>query len=270
MKIIICSYLIIISHILQGSEEQYPNFDNRLEIAKIIDEAVVGVWDEFDNKSLPFDEFRQKNGLQFERSSSYPYSGFYVQLDSKKRIRNLRTFSSGLLEGPSISWRENGLKFFEGHYKGGKKDGIFIYWSKKSSKISQQTYLNGKLDGLTVKWYLNGQMSSEQIFQNGKIISAIGWKPNGERCPLTRVVDGVGVLVVYDDFGEISLKKQHSDLDQEIVVEKYENGNTREEGFYKDGKKHGVWTYYRPDGVKQFQVTYRDGQRLTTKFLSPL
>ena len=76
------------------------------------------------------------------------------------------------------------------------KDGLYEYWSKNNIKILEQNFKNGKLDGLTVKRYQNGLKSSEQIFQDGKIITAIGWKPNGDRCPSTRVMDGVGVLVI--------------------------------------------------------------------------
>lgn len=250
--------------------EENPNLDNRLEIAKIIDEAVVGVWDEFSNKSLPFEEFRQKKGLQYERSSNYPYSGFYVQLDKNKRIRNLRTFKDGYLEGPSISWRENGLKFFQGNFLKGKKDGVASYWSKTNIKVSEQNYKDGKLDGLTIKWYQNGQKSSEQIFHNGKIVSAYGWRPDGERCPSTRVVDGVGILLLYDDFGEERAREKYSYEKSKRVVEKYENGKIREEGYSKNGKKEGIWIYYRLNGTEHFRITYRNGEEVKTEFSSPL
>ena len=116
------------------AEELNPDFDDPIELSKIIDEAIVGKWNEFSNKSLPFDEFRQKNGVQYEKSSSFPYSGYYVQLDEEERIRNLRTFHNGLLNGITLSWRKNGLKFFQGNFKEGKKDGVQIFWSEKNKK----------------------------------------------------------------------------------------------------------------------------------------
>ena len=100
VKPLIYFFIILYCHLqILLSEELNPNFDDPIELSKIIDEAIVGKWNEFSNKSLPFDEFRQKNGVQYEKSSSFPYSGYYVQLDEEERIRNLRTFHNGLLNG---------------------------------------------------------------------------------------------------------------------------------------------------------------------------
>jgi antitoxin component YwqK of YwqJK toxin-antitoxin module len=249
-----------------ASGEQYPNFDDRSVVTKIISNALVGEWDEFNNKSLPFAEFRQKQGLQYERAGTQPYSGFYIQLDGNKRIRNLRHFQEGVMDGPVVSWRENGLKFHQGNYSLGKIDGIQSSWSENNTKILEQNYQMGKLDGLSVRWFRNGQKSSEQIFQNGKIVTAIGWKPNGERCPSTRVVDGVGMLVIYNDFGEEADREEYVGNKQTRSIERYSNGNTREEGYYKNNLKDGLWIYYRVDGKEHFRVTYLEGKRVNAEF----
>ena len=56
----------IFTFFLNGEDKTIdPNFDNRLEVAEIVSDSVVGSWDEFTNKSLPFDEFKQKKGLQY-------------------------------------------------------------------------------------------------------------------------------------------------------------------------------------------------------------
>ena len=36
---------------------------------------------------------------------------------------------------------------------------------------------------------------------DGKLWTAIGWKPNGEKCPVTNAVDGNGVMVFYNEHG---------------------------------------------------------------------
>ena len=267
VKPLIYFFIILYCHLqILLCEELNPNFDDPIELSKIIDEAIVGKWNEFSNKSLPFDEFRQKNGVQYEKSSSFPYSGYYVQLDEEERIRNLRTFHNGLLNGITLSWRKNGLKFFQGNFKEGKKDGVQIFWSEKNKKTSEQIYKDGKLDGLSTKWYLNGNKSSEQIFSRGKLISAVGWKPNGDRCPSTRVREGVGVLVSYSDFGDESKRENFTNDEKKKVVEKYTNGKTREEGYYKNGRKDGLWIYYRLDGNENFRITYQEGKRINTEF----
>ena len=250
------------------AEEQYPDFNNPIEIAKIRAEAVLGTWTKLTNKTLPFDEFRQKNGIQYLRSDEYPYSGYYIQEDENSKIRSLRYFKEGLLDGPIVSWRENGLRFHQGFYQKGKKHGLFEFWSEENVKNLEQSFKDGNLDGLSIRWYKNGSKSSEQIFQNGKIITAIGWKPNGERCPSTRVVDGIGVLVIYDDFGEEQNREEFENKDGDRTIERYANGNIREEGFYKNGKKEGLWIFYSVDGTEHFRLTFREGIRIKTEFSS--
>jgi len=261
----------IFTFFLNGEDKtSHPNFDNRLEVAEIVSDSVVGTWDEFTNKSLPFDEFKQKKGLQYTRTGEYPYTGYYVQLDERKRIRSLRHFIDGLLEGPVVSWRENGQKFLLGYYRNGEKHGVWTTWTDQNLKSLEQNYMAGKLDGLSTRWYKNGQKSSEQIFGNGKIISAIGWKPDGERCPSTRVVGGVGVLVVYDDYGRETKRSELEGIIGDRTIERYENGNVREEGKYENGKKNGLWIYYRPNGNEHFRITYRNGEPVSKAFSGSL
>ena len=51
---------------------------------------------------------------------------------------------------------------------------------------------NGKQDGLVTKWYENGQKRQEENYKDYILMSAVGWKPNGDKCPVTNVKDGNG------------------------------------------------------------------------------
>ena len=37
------------------------------------------------------------------------------------------------------------------------------------------------------------------------------------------------------------------------------------EGTYKNGKEVGLWTYWRENGQKWREVTYKDGEQIETK-----
>ena len=50
---------------------------------------------------------------------------------------------------------------------------------------------------LEVTYYANGQRESVKRFKNGKLISALSWKPDGVKCPVTKVEEGNGIVVVY-------------------------------------------------------------------------
>ena len=60
---------------------------------------------------------------------------------------------------------------------------------------------DGKLNGLWTDWYENGQKSGERNYKDSKMMSVEAWKPNGEKCPVTNVKDGNGVLVIYNKDG---------------------------------------------------------------------
>lgn len=258
--------LLFVCLVGHGDESsRYIDFDDEAELAKVLSSAVIGEWHEFSNKSLPFGKFVQKIGLQYLRFDETPFSGWYAQIDANKKKRNLRHFTEGLPEGPIISWRSDGSKFHQGNYQKGRKHGLFSYWSEEGVKITEQHYNEGKLNGISNRWYQNGKKHSEQTFQNGKIVSAIGWMPNGNRCPSTKVVNGAGMLVVYDNLGQ---EKPQIVTNEKKSVERYENGNIREEGYYKNDKKDGIWIYYRFDGAEHFRVFYREGVRVRAEFSS--
>ena len=67
---------------------------------------------------------------------------------------------------------------------------------------SLSQYKDGKLDGMGIGWYGNGQKKLENAHKDGKLITAFSWKANGEKCPVTNVVDGNGVWVWYNLAGQ--------------------------------------------------------------------
>ena len=52
-----------------------------------------------------------------------------------------------------------------------------------------------------MKWLETGQKRWERTYKDGKIWTAVAWKPNGEKCPVSNVVRGNGVWVEYNDDG---------------------------------------------------------------------
>ena len=59
-------------------------------------------------------------------------------------------------------------------------------------------------------------------------------------------------FVLYDDYGQETKRKEYEESDENRTIELYENGNVREEGVYVNGKKNGLWIYYRPSGFEHF------------------
>ena len=62
-------------------------------------------------------------------------------------------------------------------------------------------FMDGVQDGLMTSWYESGQKRGEVNFFSGKVMSAKVWKPTGEKCPVSNVKDGNGVLLGYNEDG---------------------------------------------------------------------
>ncbi len=69
----------------------------------------------------------------------------------------------------------------------------------------------GKPNGLATGWYENGQKRQEENYKDYKLMSAVVWKPNGEKCPVTNVKDGHGLWVWYKEDGTESFRKTYKD-----------------------------------------------------------
>ena len=76
--------------------------------------------------------------------------------------------------------------------------GKAVDFYKNGQKEKEGNYTDGKLEGLRTLWYENEQKQEDWNFKDGKLISAEVWKPNGEKCPVTNVKDGNGVIVWYN------------------------------------------------------------------------
>ena len=97
-------------------------------------------------------------------------------------------------------------------------------WSKSmygNGQISSLTeWKDGEVHGLELAWYTpnekkNGKyvciMKSAKTWQDGKQMTVVAWKPNGDKCPVTNVVNGNGVWVVYDDDGTEGYRQTYKD-----------------------------------------------------------
>tara|TARA_Y100001934_G_scaffold136993_1_gene165319 strand:- start:15 stop:524 length:510 start_codon:yes stop_codon:yes gene_type:complete len=142
-------------------------------------------------KVVGFDKLQKRwkagSQLTYIPNQDTPFTGKAVDFHSNGQKWQERTYKDGKLDGPWNSWRENGQKAFEANWKDGKRD------------------------GLATDWYENGQKRREETYKDGKLMSAVGWKPNGEKCPVTNVKDGNGVLVWYNKDGTERFRYTYKD-----------------------------------------------------------
>ena len=171
------------------------------------------------------------------------FTGVTVAKGPNGKKSSETTFKDGNIDGLVTEWDENGQKKSEFIYsKDGKRNGLETQWYDNGQKEFEVTYKDEQEDGPWTFWYENGQMAEEGTSKDGNLVTAIAWKPNGEKCPDTNIVNGTGITCYYHD-----------------------NGQKRSEHTYKDGKEDGLSTSWYENGQKSWEGTFKDGEEISFK-----
>jgi len=160
--------------------------------------------------------------LYYAPNQQTPYTGWAKVMWGNEQVKLLAQYKNGKEGGLVTEWRKNGQKQAEITWKDGKPDGLVSYWHENGQKKFEANFQDGKPIGLETLWYRNGQKHSETFhkFQGRRIIlwTAFVWKPNGDKCSVTNLVNGNGVVVEYKEDG--TEKSRRSFKDGEIVETK--------------------------------------------------
>ena len=122
------------------------------------------------------------------------------------------------------------------------KDGPYVNYYESGKKRLSGHFKNGRPDGPMTNWYENGRKRSEARYKNGNLVSASVWKPDGQPCPITKIVAGSGILADY-----------------------HENGQQQLEGHFNNGKPDGLWTQWDENGKKKQETHYKNGKEISRK-----
>ena len=176
---------------------------------------------------VDYSKLQNRNGVTYLPNEETPFTGRAERLYENGQKRIERNYKDGKRDGLYSSWYENGQKMSEVKHKDGKADGLETVWYENGQWRRSGNHVDGKMDGVWTHWYENGQQRDELFYLGGYIVSAIVWKPDGEKCSMTDVKAGNGMVVKYMDDGTDWLRIS-----------------------YKDGEKHG------------YRLTYKDGERV--------
>ena len=122
----------------------------------------------------------------------------WYQNGQKEKEEN---FKEGKQDGVVTTWYENGQIKFKGASKDGKKDGVVTSWYENGQKKSEGNFKEGKQDGVVTSWYENGQIRMKRDYKTGKLMITEVWKPTGEKCPESNIVNGNGIELTYGPEG---------------------------------------------------------------------
>ena len=145
-----------------------------------------------------------KEGADIFRFVARVENGWVVMikiLSPGGKNHNLRSYQKGALLGRYIDWHPNGERLRDGDSGGEGKTGLWTEWHSNGQKKEEGVWENGKPVGIFEEWYENGQKATEQIFKEGRLSFGIVWKPDGSICKDSRVVNGTGQLLKYNQEG---------------------------------------------------------------------
>lgn len=138
--------------------------------------------------------------------------------------------SLGRWHGVVGDYYKNGKIQMKGKYTRDMKDGIFIYYSDRNTYQSAGRYNQERSVGKWENFHWNGALESEVYYGNETFTAT--------------VFDSLGTPQVINGNGR--------------AKRWYANGQLREEGEYRNGKKEGLWFGYRDDGKPYYKEEYRN------------
>jgi len=157
-------------------------------------------------------------------STEKPFSGWVKENYDNGRLKRLGYLNDGGKDGLWTSWHENGEKQLEIRYKKDVLHGKTSSWHPNGQKKSAGNIRDGEMDGPWEEWYENGWKERVQNCDFGKLVSATVWKPDGEKCPVSNVVNGKGELIDYNEDGTID--KRHTFKDGVGIEDSNRTGET--------------------------------------------
>ena len=179
-----------------------------------------GIWKKYYPKT---DQLRYEG--RFEHGKEIGEFKFYCE-DCKDKPTAVQTFNKKDDISEVKYFTKKGKLISEGKMNGKDRIGEWIYYQKNSKEImTRENYLNGELNGKTVTYYPNGKITEEIGYKNG-----IKEGENNYYSP-----DGILLKKLLHENGELHGPISYYDA----------NGNVVIEGNYMEGKKKGLWKYYK-------------------------
>lgn len=196
------------------------------------------------------DESGQRHGLwkkKYDNSEQIRYEG---KFDHGKEVGEFKYYCENCKDKPMIIRNFTGkdsvaeVKYFtkkgsiisEGKMSGKNRIGEWLYYHEKQNKLMmREFYKNDILDGAKTTFYPNGKITEESNYKNGVQEGANNYYSS----------EGVLLKKLSYTKGELQGEAYYYDA----------NGNVTIHGFYKNGKKNGLWQYYK-NGKVEMEETF--------------
>jgi len=169
-----------------------------------------------------------------------------------QQIDKVETYKDGeLIESIKLKYFSNGELSREIPYKDGKRDGPYKSYYENGQLKEEGTYKDDKMDGLWKEYLDNGKIDKELKYENYLLVLMVTY--------FYKEKDGIEVKMITDlyDFNNSGYDGPYKSY--------YENGQLKEEGTYKDGRRDGPFKFYYDNGQLKQEGDWKDGELIDFK-----
>lgn len=129
------------------------------------------------------------------------YSGWVKDTHPNQNLKSLGYLKNGQKQGLWINWYEDGKLESKKGWNNDFLEGVFKYWHPNGKLKVMGRTKDGEVDGIWQQFYTNGNKHYESVNKVGKLVSKKIWKINGELCDESKVENGTGTFVLFDENG---------------------------------------------------------------------
>lgn len=192
----------------------------------------------------------------------------------------------GLQEGEWTFWHPNGCESARGSYAKDVRTGAWTHWHDNGALRMRGSYAGERQVGPWEFWYPNGALQCRGAFADGRehgpwvhghdngAVAQRGLYVHGKRALQWEQFDALGRLVArgswFDDqpvgpWSQWSADGAEQQLQYPVpqgieqVVERWDDGTVKREGFVKDGLPHGPWLTRHRNGAPRAFVLFAQG-----------
>ncbi len=99
-----------------------------------------------------------RDGIRYYVNSKRPFSGTIILKHKNEKVSGRTSYQNGILNGPCLTWYDNGHKESEVNFKNGKFEGLYSKWHRNGQRYSESRFVNGELiEGSEKYWNSKGE-----------------------------------------------------------------------------------------------------------------
>lgn len=234
-----------------GTAKQHAPEGGVLEISRYANGKLDGSRTTGTQRTLRIEESFQ-NGV---RHGSRKIWQFHLLLAEENYDR------AGRLDGAYTLWRTKKITRAKGEYDKGKRIGTWTWRDRADRKEREGAYAAGKRDGTWTEWW-EGKPTFQGTYASGKPDGTFTyWDRAGNELGSFTIRGGTGTMQTFHGNRKPSSRTRlYKGLEDGRHEELSTRGKVLVEGYYRAGKKHGVWKEWTHDGVLVLEQAWARGR----------